>query len=269
MEELGIRNGDEVVIYDRLGVFSGCRVAFMFAVAGSQSGVGLLHTYLKYIEEGYEVDKAPVESVRTGVNGDEAGGVGVRVDEEVWERNYRNWIIEYDEVLKFVKNGNVGREVLIFDARPNKRFMAEVNEPRPGIKSGHIPGSLSLPFSSVITDQGLFKTPEEIREVLKQDLGIGCSGKELVEKYKGGIIASCGSGVTACVIKFAIESALGVPVRVYDGSWSEYGHRTDEEFVETGPGIGKLSGLDSASGSDVKIDVDELLIKQREYLDSL
>ncbi|ELM3722066.1 3-mercaptopyruvate sulfurtransferase [Edwardsiella piscicida] len=100
----------------------------------------------------------------------------------------------------------------IVDARAAARFRGEAPEPRPGLRSGHIPGSYNLPWDSVVRD-GVLKTPEELQALLTQ------AGIDLQRP----IIASCGSGVTAAVLLLAL-AALGVEeTALYDGAWSEWG----------------------------------------------
>lgn len=100
----------------------------------------------------------------------------------------------------------------IVDARAAARFRGEAPEPRPGLRSGHIPGSYNLPWDSVVRD-GVLKTPEELQALFTQ------AGIDLQRP----IIASCGSGVTAAVLLLAL-AALGVEeTALYDGAWSEWG----------------------------------------------
>lgn len=102
----------------------------------------------------------------------------------------------------------------IVDARAAARFRGEAPEPRPGLRSGHIPGSYNLPWDSVVRD-GVLKTPEELQALFTQ------AGIDLQRP----IIASCGSGVTAAVLLLAL-AALGVEeTALYDGAWSEWGQR--------------------------------------------
>ena len=111
----------------------------------------------------------------------------------------------------------------VVDARPADRFRGEAPEPRPGVKSGHMPGSLNLPFAEVV-EHGRLKTPEAVKAVFaehKVDL-------------KKPIITSCGSGVSAAILALAVEEAGGKLQGLYDGSWTEWGSR-DDCPVATGP----------------------------------
>lgn len=107
----------------------------------------------------------------------------------------------------------------VIDARPAARFRGEVPEPRPGLRAGHMPGAFSQPFSEVANPDGTLKTADGLRAVFARlDLSAP-------------IIASCGSGVTAAVLAIALARLGRTDVPIYDGSWSEWGGRSDTEVV--------------------------------------
>lgn len=102
----------------------------------------------------------------------------------------------------------------IIDARPKARFLGQSPEPRPGLKSGHIPASLNLPAQELFDPATGKLFPAKILKERFQTLGIGESTP---------VIATCGSGITACTIALALDYIGYTPASVYDGSWAEWG----------------------------------------------
>ena len=105
----------------------------------------------------------------------------------------------------------------IIDARPNERFLGNGTEPRPGLRSGHIPGSRNLPFGELLTPEGTFKSPEEIKARFE------AAGVDLSKPA----ITTCGSGVSAAILSLALELIGKSDWSLYDGSWSEWGMYND------------------------------------------
>jgi thiosulfate/3-mercaptopyruvate sulfurtransferase len=106
---------------------------------------------------------------------------------------------------------------LVLDARSSERFEARVPEPRAGLRGGHIPGSHNLPFTELLTDAQTLKPPEQLRE---------CFARRGVQAGSR-VVTSCGSGLSAAVLNLALLVAGHAPAALYDGSWSEWGARSD------------------------------------------
>lgn len=120
------------------------------------------------------------------------------------------WFASSDDILN-----ELDSSTQIIDARGAGRFNGTVPEPRAGMKSGHIPGSYNIPFGDLL-DDGRFKSVSVLKQVFEQN-NIDLSAP---------IITSCGSGVTACIVGVAAIMCGATNVRVYDGSWSEWGSET-------------------------------------------
>ncbi|MDI7774479.1 3-mercaptopyruvate sulfurtransferase [Asticcacaulis sp. EMRT-3] len=188
---MGIAAEDQVVIYDRQGLFSAARVWWTFRLMGHEN----------------------VQVLRGGLPAWQAAGLPLdHGTPEVQPTTYRpqfqpQWVID----VETVKSKLNAPGTALLDARPKPRFDGLAAEPRPGLRSGHMPGSCNLPFGLMISD-GALKSDDEIRTILK-DSGV---------PDKANIITSCGSGVTAAILSMALFE-IGRTARLYDGSWAEWG----------------------------------------------
>lgn len=224
MARLGIRNSDTVVVYDKSGIFSAPRVAWNLSLYGHKK-VYLLDNYLTYKKYEYPLDTTPVSSLSAPGSSDTAYEV---LPEEVFRTRYSDQVIEYEELLGLVQLGELERDYWALDARSKGRFDGTDPEPRPGLPSGHVPSSLSLPFGSVLNHEKGYKSKAEITVLLK-DLGIDLQNPG----DKKGIIVMCGTGVSAVILKMALDAVADskLPVRVYDGSWTEWAQRAPSEYI--------------------------------------
>ncbi len=193
---LGIAETDTIVVYDEAGVFSSPRVWWEFTAMGAKSVYVLDGGAPKWRAEGRPT---------------EAGEV-VRPRKVFHARLQPHLVADYFEVLNLTQS----KDRLIIDARSAERFRGEAPEPRPGLRSGHIPGSLNVPVSSLTTD-GKMRPANELKTVFTE------AGVDLGQP----IVTSCGSGVTASTVALALRIAGAGEVAVYDGSWTEWGGRDD------------------------------------------
>lgn len=215
---LGIASHHRIVVYDSLGLFSAARVWWMFRHFGAKRV--------------YILDGGLPEWERTG---GALASQGDPSDKDASDENFpsscefvvnsksserQREVVNAEQVLAAIDDqGSV-----ILDARAAGRFTAEVKETREGLRSGHIPGSVSLPFTQVLDEQGRLKSRPELVALFD----------ELKLSRKGRIITSCGSGVTAAVLSLALDYAGYADVAIYDGSWTEWG-ALDGAPVATGP----------------------------------
>jgi thiosulfate/3-mercaptopyruvate sulfurtransferase len=206
MKKMGIGDGLKVVAYDSEGLYSAARVWWMFRTMGHDDVAVLNGGLKKWKAEGRPLEDGPPRP---------------RSQRHFTSRFNAALVRSADEVKGLIGNG----KVQIVDARAAGRFSGTAPEPRQGLRSGHIPSSKNLPYANLLNPDGTLKDEAGLRAAF------AAAGIEIGKP----VVASCGSGVTAGVIAFALAQ-LGAPdTAVYDGSWSEWGSRTDLP-IETGAG---------------------------------
>lgn len=198
---MGISADDTIVVYDGPGVFSAPRVWWMFRV------MGVFQVYV--LDGGFDRWKAagrPVTAEQT------------KVAPNIFHVDFDpSRVASLDEMKGIVASG----ESQIADARPAGRFTGEDPEPRAGVRGGHMPGAKSLPASTLSRD-GKLLPPEELKKRFEE------AGVDLSKP----VVTSCGSGITAAVITLALETLGHSANRLYDGSWTEWGGRSDTPVVK-------------------------------------
>ena len=200
--QFGISNSDNVVVYTHENSFGGPRCWWMFKVFG--------HEKVSLLQGGFNAWRDAGGPVATGVEKEDKKTSGNVIYTAKLDKRM---VVDADHVLKVVETGSSQ----IVDARSLARFRAEAPEPRANLLGGHIPGSLCLPFSSLLkeNDYTTFKSKEEIRDAFKEGGVV----------FGTNSILSCGSGVSAAVLCVGLSIIGKDPTTcpIYDGSWSEWG----------------------------------------------
>lgn len=193
MAEIGVSDGDRVVIYDDSGVKTSARAWFILRM----HGVG----EVALLDGGLGKWRAEGRPLQSGAPDDEQGRFTPSTGSGV--------VRSKGEILANVATG----EEQLLDARGAGRFTGAEPEFRPGMPSGHIPGSRNLPFGGVLEADGTFKDEAGLREAFAE------AGIDLDRP----VVTTCGSGVTAAVLLFAMHLLGKEDIALYDGSWSEWG----------------------------------------------
>lgn len=189
---LGVNNDSILICYDDLGIYSSPRVWWMFQLMGFKNIAVLDGGFPKWKENNLSIENQQTNQLKRG---------NFQVNYQSKKINFTN-----DVLSVIAKNTN-----LIADARSKGRFYGTEPEPRKDVKSGHIPNSVSLPYSEIL-ENGSFKPKEDLQQIFKS---INLSNKDF--------IFSCGTGITASILALGAE-LLGIKkYSVYDGSWTEWG----------------------------------------------
>ena len=192
---LGISDSDQIVVYDGLGLFSAARVWWNFKIMGAKNVYVLSGGLPKWMQED--------RSVKADYAQPEAA---------VFRGALRTDAVHAASDLLSLVTGDRVDDLQIVDVRPAARFLGEAPEPRPGLRQGHIPGSLNLPFSDLVAS-GQMIAPDAVKDRLKE------AGIDTTKP----LVATCGSGITAPILNLALAAIEVDAMGVYDGSWAEWG----------------------------------------------
>lgn len=196
---MGVGNHHRVVFYDQKGLFSAARGWWLFRLFGHDQVAVLDGGLPKWLAE-----QRPI-----------AKGVPTLARPERFQPRFRSDLLRGLGDMR--RNVGTGREAVI-DARSRERFAGTAPDPRPGIPSGHIPGSISLPYPELLNPDKTMKSPETLRALF---LAAGVDGAKPV-------VSSCGSGLTATILSLGLAVAGLPPGAVYDGSWTEWASQLGE-----------------------------------------
>lgn len=204
MRAMGVGDGHQVVVYDGAGLFSAARVWWTFRLMGKTDVAVLDGGLPKWRAEGREIEDMPP----------------IVKDRHMTTSRQNHLVKDVTQVAHAAKLG----EAVIIDARSAARFAGEAPEPRPGLRSGHIPGSRSVPYTATLNADGTMKSLADLAAVFHE------AGVDLAKPA----ITTCGSGVTAAILCLALERLGHKNHALYDGSWAEWG-MYDDLAVEKGP----------------------------------
>ncbi len=198
VRRLGITPESLVVLYDNQGIYSAPRAWWILRSMGLEQVFVLDGGLPQWLAEGRKTVSAPINSAAYAGN-----MAGLLDPERVRDSAF---------VLQHLDDERVS----VIDARSRARFLAQAPEPRPGVRGGHIPNSLSLPFTEVL-DGYRFKPVSELEAKFRH------LGTNLQPGDGHQLVFSCGSGITACIILLAAELAGYDQLSLYDGSWADWG----------------------------------------------
>lgn len=196
MRRLGFGDSMQAVVYDSVGLFSAPRLWWTLHVFGVDR--------VSILDGGLPAWKAEGRALQTGVVERAPGEFTPKFDADL-----------VADVAK-VNTALISGSAEVVDARSADRFMGFAPEPRPGLRAGHMPGAYNLPFPAVV-EGGRLKDKAGL------DAAFAAAGLDPGKP----VIASCGSGMTACILSLALAASGRGPATVYDGSWSEWGGRAD------------------------------------------
>ena len=205
VRSLGLGDGVRIVVYDGGNMMAAARVWWMFRVFGHDDIQVLDGGLAKWMAEGRPVDDEPV----------------IPRERHFTSRHNTFLVRDIDQI----KANLASRRAQVVDARGHGRFTGEEAEFRPGLRSGHIPGSRNLPYTSLLHEDGTIVDNEAIAAAFR-DAGVDPARP---------VVTTCGSGISACFLALALDLAGFPDAAVYDGSWTEWGGAADTPVATGAP----------------------------------
>ncbi|KAJ5083640.1 thiosulfate sulfurtransferase [Penicillium angulare] len=214
MHELNIRPDDVLVIYDTFetGLYFSPRVAWACQHFGHKE-VHILNNFTKYVQDGFPVSNGPLflpEDPSTPVKDPETSSVNMKD------------VVSFEEMRDIIKKQGIEEKYQVIDARPADRFSGSYKGPDGPLPSGHMPQSINIPFSSILSPEKVILPPADLKALFT---------KAGVQEHVPAVL-SCNSGTTATGIYWALRTCgMEMETKIYDGSWFEWVNKADEGMI--------------------------------------